>query len=318
VPFLIALAVAALLTPALASLGGRIGLVDRPGDLKIHQRDVPVTGGVGVVVAVLAAMWLSDHRQPWLAGATVLALAGGLDDDLRAASPWLRLVVQTVAAALLVAGGLRLEPLGTLGGVGLLVATVAMCNAVNMLDGQDGLAGGLAGIAGLGLAGILAATGRSGAVPLALGGAAFGFALWNRPPARVFLGDGGAYAIGVLLAASAASASSAGWSGLLAAGACLGVFVNEVVATVVRRLRSSSPTVRGDRDHSYDRLARRLGSRTASTAVMWIAGAACAVAGVGIVRLGFIGSLLTVALLAAIVAVLDVRLLPLSATKGEP
>ncbi len=152
----------------------------------------------------------------------------------------------------------------------LVLATVACCNAVNMVDGQDGLAAGLGAIAALGLAAVLAAGAFATALPLALAGALAGFLVWNRPPARIFLGDGGAYAVGVLLAASAAQATSAGWHGLLAAGACLGVFAYELVATIARRLASSAPTVRGDRDHSYDRLAERAGlADDPRTVIMW-------------------------------------------------
>ena len=133
----------------------------------------------------------------------------------------------------------------------MVIATVACCNAVNMMDGQDGLAGGLGAIASLGLAGVVATVGVSTLLPLALAGGLLGFLVWNRPPARVFLGDGGAYAVGVFLAASTAQATAEGWHGLLAAGACLGVFAYELVATIVRRLVRSEPAIRGHPIDSY-------------------------------------------------------------------
>ena len=198
-----------------------------------------------------------------------------------------------------------------------MLATVACCNAVNMVDGQDGLAAGLGAVAALGLAGVLASTGFADALPLALGGALLGFLVWNRPPARVFLGDGGAYAVGVLLAASAAQASNAGWHGVLAAGACLGVFAYELVSTIVRRLASSSSTVRGDRDHSYDRLAVRLGSRTRSTLVMWVLGAASSALGIALVRMDPVPGLVLVAMVVALTWLLDARLIPVSLAKED-
>jgi UDP-GlcNAc:undecaprenyl-phosphate/decaprenyl-phosphate GlcNAc-1-phosphate transferase len=317
-PFLIALAIGVVATPVLAMMGSRLGLVDRPGALKIHQAATPVTGGIAVALAALLALALVGHGERWVAAAAVLALAGGLIDDARPSPPWVRIVIQAGAGALLVVGGLRLDPLGPLGGGALIVATIACCNAVNMLDGQDGLAGGLGGVAALGLAGASAIAGIAAALPLAVAGALFGFLVWNRPKARVFLGDGGAYAVGVLLAASAARLSVDGWSGLLSAGACLAVFILELLLTVGRRAASSASAVLGDRDHSYDRLARRSGSRAVSTLWLLALGSATSALGLVLIRISPLPALGLLAAAGSAVVVLDLRLLPASVPKGEP
>jgi UDP-GlcNAc:undecaprenyl-phosphate GlcNAc-1-phosphate transferase len=228
------------------------------------------------------------------------------------------LVVQAAAGALLVSGGLRVEPLGGFGGAALVLAVVACCNAVNMIDGQDGLAAGLGAIAALGLAGVLAVSGLTATLPLAVTGALMGFLVWNRPPARVFLGDGGAYAVGVLLAASAAQATAIGWHGLLAAGVCLGVFAYELVATILRRLVSAEPTVRGDRDHSYDRLGVRIGSRTTATIVMWALGVVAALLGIAVSNMQAFPALVLIGVVLIATALLDHHLIPVSVSKGEP
>ena len=313
----IAFAVAAILTPIVAKIGVRLGLVDRPGPLKIHDRPIPVAGGPGLAAAALVAFAVTGHGEPWIAAAAAVGLAGGLIDDVRPLHVWVRLVVQAAAGGLLVAGGLSLEPLGALGGAGLVLATVACCNAVNMVDGQDGLASGLGACAALGIAGVLESTGFAGALPLALAGALLGFLMWNRPPARVFLGDGGTYAVGVLLAASAGQASIGGWHGLLATGACLGVFAYELVSTVARRLASSTPAAVGDRNHSYDRLAVRLGSRARSTLLMWALGAASSAIGIAVVRMDPVPGLVLVMAVAALTGLLDVRLIPVSLAKED-
>jgi UDP-GlcNAc:undecaprenyl-phosphate GlcNAc-1-phosphate transferase len=285
VPFLIALAVSVVGTAALVHAGPRLGLVDHPGDLKVHGRPVPLAG-VALAAGVVAGVWsvTPTPSRGWVAAAVVVALLGGLVDDLRPLSPWARIPVQVVAALCLVAGGLRLEPLGDLGSAALAMAAVACCNAVNMVDGQDGLAAGLSLAAAAGLAGVAAASGVASGPALAIAGAAFGFLVWNRPPARVFLGDGGAYALGIAFTAVAARPTTAGWPALLAAAVCLGLFVYELVATVVRRLRSSTPTTLGDREHSYDRLAQALGSRPRSTLVTCAAGAVLAVLAQAVAR----------------------------------
>lgn len=315
--FLIALAAGVALTPVFGAVGVRLGLVDRPGDLKIHDAPIPVTGGLAVVIAVLAGFGLVGHGDPWLAAAVCAALAGGLIDDLRPSPPWLRLLMQAGAGVLLVVGGFRLEPFGGLGAAALVVATVACCNAVNMVDGQDALGGGLGAIAALGMAGVLATIDMSAALPLAVAGGLVGFLVWNRPPARVFLGDGGAYAVGVFLAASAAQLTAVGWHGLLAAGACLGVLAYELISSIVRRLASAAPTVRGDRDHSYDRLGNRMKSRAGATIVLLCLAAACSAIGIAVVRLQPAAALLLIVGVSLAAAFFDVRLLPVSIAKGD-
>jgi UDP-GlcNAc:undecaprenyl-phosphate GlcNAc-1-phosphate transferase len=234
-------------------------------------------------------------------------MATGLLDDLRALGPLTRLVLQASAGAALVATGAELRPLGVFGGAGLALVTVAAANAVNMMDGQDGLGPGLVAIAGMGLA-VLMLGGPGAAPPLAAAGAASAFLLWNHPPARAFLGDGGAYALGVLLAAGTAEASAAGWPGLLAAGACLGVFAYELLSTVVRRLARRTSTLAGDRDHAYDRMAARVGSRKISTYLMWTAGGAAVLIALAIVEIPAGTGLIVIAVTTAIAVSIHVRL----------
>jgi UDP-GlcNAc:undecaprenyl-phosphate/decaprenyl-phosphate GlcNAc-1-phosphate transferase len=308
VPFLIALALACILTRATMAIASRVGLVDRPGALKIHAEAVPVTGGVAVVIAALL-VWRPGVA---ISVAISIALVIGTLDDRRPLSPLTRVSAQTLCGAVLVAGGLRLEPLGPLGGPALVLATVALANAINMVDGQDGLAGGLAAIAALGLAAVMTAAGISWVGPLALAGALAGFLVWNRPPASVFLGDGGAYAVAVALGAIAAQASTAGWPWLLAAGCCLVVFAYELVATVLRRRRSATAATTGDRDHTYDRLTRRLGSRSRSTAVTLGLGIVAAVLGVAVARVPVVPGLVLTGGVLVVAAALDGRLLPLA------
>lgn len=317
VPLVTACVAALLLTPILGAIGSRLGLVDRPGRLKIHDRAIPVTGGVGVAVATALGMAVAGGTDTWILASVVVALAGGLIDDVRPTAPWVRLLVQASAGALLVAGGLELEPLGALGRAGLVLATVACCNGVNMLDGQDGLAAGVGVIAALGMALVLGSVGATTTLPLATAGALLGFVAWNRPPARVFLGDSGAYATGVLLAAAAAQVATAGAHGLLAAGACLGVVAYELVATVVRRVASAAPAAMGDRRHSYDLLATRLGSRLRSTGVVWALGVLCSLSGLVVIRSGAGGGVALIAILTGLAASLDIRVNRSQAKEGR-
>jgi UDP-GlcNAc:undecaprenyl-phosphate GlcNAc-1-phosphate transferase len=261
---LIAFALAAVLTP-LAGLGGRaLGLVDRPtpDPLKVHARPVPFTGGIAVIAAAIASLAIVGRTPRGLVtAAVVVSLVVGTIDDIRPLPPWLRLVLQ---AAIGVTIGVAL-PIAVDGPVGVALTTLvtmATVNAVNLLDGQDGLAGGVSMLAALALAFVLDAESarQAGVAGLALAGGLAGFLLWNRPPAWIFLGNGGAYAVGAALAALAAAAGRVGGvQGAVAAGICLGLPALELLLTVARRLRSGARLASGDRHHTYDQVTGKIG-----------------------------------------------------------
>jgi UDP-N-acetylmuramyl pentapeptide phosphotransferase/UDP-N-acetylglucosamine-1-phosphate transferase len=294
-PFFVAIALALVLTWAARWLGLATGLVDRPPapapddgppgaeHLKIHSVPIPVLGGLGVVAAVLGAMLVAGSGVPMLAVAgVVMATAIGLVDDARPQPASVRLAALTVAAVP-IAVGLnfdRLDRLGPPARVGVVLLLLLLANAVNLIDGQDGLAGGLGAIASVGLAAVIAANGADPVLALVVAGALVGFLAWNLPPARVFLGNGGAYGLGALLTVLAAQATIGhGWHGLLAAALCLCVFAFELTFTVVRRLVGSQRLATGDRKHSYDLLGRSRGNRDRSTLALWTLAAVSAGAG---------------------------------------
>jgi UDP-GlcNAc:undecaprenyl-phosphate GlcNAc-1-phosphate transferase len=263
--FLIALALALLLTPLARRVGIAAGLVDRPGHpLKIHAEPVPVLGGVAVTGATFAALALAGHWPATaVAAAAALLVAGGLIDDARQLPPAALVLLQVAAAAVLVSGAFEI---GAAGALGLFVLVFACTNAVNLIDGQDGLAGGLGAIGALGLAALLAGdSSPDAALGLALAGALAGFLAWNLPPARIFLGNGGAYAAGAILAVLAAMVVDAdGARGIVPALLCLGVFLFDLAFTVARRIGSGA-LASGDRLHSYDLLSVEFGSRGKAT-----------------------------------------------------
>jgi UDP-GlcNAc:undecaprenyl-phosphate/decaprenyl-phosphate GlcNAc-1-phosphate transferase len=264
VSFLVAVALAAVLTPAARWLGHAIGLLDRPGEpLKIHSEPVPVLGGWAVMAAALTAPAIVGHPVPVaVVAAVLLMLAGGTVDDLKTLRPPAKLLLQAVVAGILVVG---FQP-DAAGAVALVVLVLGCTNAVNVVDGQDGLAGGLAAVAAVGFGVVLEGVApERAALAFAFAGALCAFLVWNRPPARIFLGNGGAYAVGTLLAALAAMAvDEKGAAAVPPALLCLGVFLFDLAFTVVRRIGRSSLAT-GDRLHSYDLLSVALRGRGRAT-----------------------------------------------------
>lgn len=217
---LIAFGVAALACRVLARFAGRLRLLDLPDQRKRHAAAVPLVGGIAVIAGFAAAN-VFGGTLPLLAEAAMpvgLMFLIGLADDALNLRAGLKLIVQVVAAAWLVwatGAALYSMPLPFMAGhldLGVsavpltVLMIVAILNAINMIDGLDGLAGGCLAIALLALASAASVIGRAelAQVALLLGAAVGGFLLWNaRLPwqtrARVFLGDAGALAIGMLL-----------------------------------------------------------------------------------------------------------------------
>ncbi len=280
----IACLVSLILMPLAVRVGRTTGLVDRPApsDLKIHSVPVSVLGGPAAIIGAMIGLAVTGELEVGLALGVAVAVAVGLFDDARPLPPWPRLLMIGVAGAIVGQAVGGLPGLVTTSSITLLLGLVC-ANAVNIVDGQDGLAGGLAALASLSMgssASILAAE-PGLPIGLAVGGSLLVFLLWNAPPASLFLGNGGAYGIGIVLAAQAGGLVIEGPRGLIAAGIGLGFFAFELILTTIRRSGSRSPVLTGDRGHSYDVLAVRLGSRSRSTLVLLAIGAGCG--GLGIV-----------------------------------
>jgi UDP-GlcNAc:undecaprenyl-phosphate GlcNAc-1-phosphate transferase len=136
----------------------------------------------------------------------------GLIDDLVGLSPITRLVLQSAVASLVWLIGVRIEfmPLPGIGAIQLgwlslpitIIWLAGVVNAINWIDGLDGLASGVSGIAAITLFIICSSTGHPLAAlfALALSGSLLGFLFYNFNPAQIFMGDGGSYFIGFLLA----------------------------------------------------------------------------------------------------------------------
>jgi UDP-GlcNAc:undecaprenyl-phosphate GlcNAc-1-phosphate transferase len=289
--FLLAMAIAVVLTPLAARLARRVGAVDRPSERGLSQRSTPRLGGVAILVGVLvaAAIWMPDkvnlahtaHGRPgpggtvqtWviIAGAVVIALVGAVDDvfDLK---PLLKLLGQIAAAVIAVKGGavvtdVTLPFIGSLqlptdGGWLTVIWLVALMNVVNFSDGIDGLAAGVCTIDGIAFAVIAfdLQGGNSAAAVLAAltAGASLGFLFHNLYPAKVFMGDSGANLLGYLLGVVAVIGSIK--TNVVVALAVplliLAVPFLDTSFVIAKRLKYHRPLWSADANHFHHRMAR--------------------------------------------------------------
>jgi UDP-GlcNAc:undecaprenyl-phosphate GlcNAc-1-phosphate transferase len=278
VVFVVALLTALVASPVMAVVATRLGVVDRPGPLKPQSRAVPYLGGVAVYVAMIVAL---AGPRPRLLVPLGLALAVGLIDDVSPKPVGSRIVGQAIVGAAAAWAAPVPVPLG---GILTAVAAIGLLNAVNLLDGLDGLAGGVALVSAFGFA---ALGGAALSPALALAGALGGFLVFNRPPARIYLGDAGAYLVGTALALLAALALDsnqdvATWAAI---PLLVAVPVLDTSVAFVRRLRARRPLFAGDRAHVYDQLVDRGRSPVTAVVALVVLQAALALLAIGITEL---------------------------------
>src|SRR5713101_7996733 len=280
--FILALMIAALLTPNLRRFAEARGLLDQPKDSRrMHRRAVPRIGGLGVVAAFYAPLVGLLVYEPelgryfyskgWLGfsfllgGLAIAAL--GLYDDLRGDNAYQKFAVQFGVAALLYPCGYRIEQISLPGGaleLGILafpvtvVWIVGIINAINLIDGLDGLAGGVALCAVLTNLVVAAAQPHPiGTLCMAtLAGALLGFLFYNFNPASIFLGDTGSLFLGYVLAVSSIRThqKSSAVVSLLVQTVALALPIVDTALAMGRRALTGRPMFSGDRDHIHHRL----------------------------------------------------------------
>lgn len=287
VSFGLPLLVSALLTALLIRWAPRLGLIDLPDPRKVHMHPTPRAGGLaiyaGVLVASLCILPLVSCVLGFLLLGGVIVLLGLLD-DLRPL-PWqLRLMVQTVIAAIVV---FRWPcDFGVPARLAALLWIVGLINAFNMLDNMDLLSGGTAWIAAGMFA--LAALFRHGDRPalpfLILLGAMTGFLYFNRPPARIFMGDAGSTFLGFFLGVHSledglvTETPSPTWAVPLCV---LAVPLYDMATVVAVRLRQGRSPFHPDKQHLSHRLAARGFGSVGAVRVVHLLALASGLAGLG-------------------------------------
>lgn len=218
----------------------------------------------------------------------------GLIDDRRSLDAKMKLGVQVIIAlALAIWFDVRLfELLGEAPSIIITVLwIVAITNAINFMDNMDGLAGGVSAIAaGIFMAACIVNGQWFIAATLALLlGALIGFLVFNFPPAKIFMGDGGSLVIGFLLAVLTARTTyfhedlGGGWYGVFMPVIVLALPLYDLFAVTAIRLKQGKSPFVGDQQHFSHRLVQRGLSKRGAVIVIW---GATAVTGIGGISLG--------------------------------
>ena len=273
--FLVAAAIVLVMTPLVARLAPRVGGMDHGGDRpRVHTRPVPRIGGVAIVLAILPAgigfVGVDGPYAGILLGTALVALVG-LYDDIRGLPPGAKLAAVALIALVPVAGwDLKIDhftlpflgdhDIGWLAYPLTILWIAFLANLVNLIDGMDSLAAGIVLIASASFALLAASFGRTDAAVLAaiVCGATLGFLRHNYNPAKVFMGDSGALALGFLLATMAVegvlkTAATIAFAGPLLA---MAVPLLDTSFVVLKRLKYRRPPWSADHNHFYHRFMR--------------------------------------------------------------
>lgn len=262
----------AVLAWRIAQPGSFFFVLDHPNARSLHTSAVPRGGGVAILAAILigglvayAVLGLPTEAI----GIGIAALGLGLVsfiEDRYGVKRRFRLMAHLAAALLLLVLGLGIEQLEFAGWTFLpgqavswvltLLFVVWMTNLYNFMDGMDGFAGGMA-VFGFGTLALLGAQADDPAFTLASGliaASAAGFLVWNLPPAKLFMGDGGSAPLGFLSAALSLWGVDRGlfpiWIPLL----IFSPFVVDATVTLIRRLLQGERIWEAHRSHYYQRL----------------------------------------------------------------
>ena len=267
----IALALCLLLTPVIIALCKRFNWYDEIDPRKVHEGAVPRLGGIGIFVsfvfsAFIYIRFISDYdfrfAIPAFVAGLIIFVFGILDDFLNLRAK-LKFLVQIVAALVVVCSplyfksflGINLNPIV---GRGLtFIWILFLVNAYNLIDGLDLLCGGLSFLTLL-VAGIcMIRLGQPlGELFVILCAAILGFLFFNKPKAKIFLGDGGSQSLGFAIALIPVIPMTGGFEHvkLLYALLLVSIPVTDVIAAVIRRTREHRSFFSADRGHIHHKL----------------------------------------------------------------
>ena len=289
--FIFSFMLVGFLTPLMRKIAISKGVLDRPNSShKSHTKPVPYLGGVAIIVGVVVVSYSSlifsnfTWSYLWLAtsviGPAIIMGLVGLWDDLKNLESLPRFIGQSAAglivAVLLVSNDNVGNPIGITGlDIAITVLwTVGVCNSINFFDNLDGGAAGTVAISAITLT-YLAVTSDQyfiAALAIVVTGSTLGFLIWNRVPARIYMGDAGALFLGLLLAtltirftpSTDNSISSFAIPILL-----LAIPILDTTVAVFSRLRRHVSPFQGGKDHLSHRLVRCGISRKVAVSTLW-------------------------------------------------
>ena len=270
----------------------KVGAVDAPNlERKVQTEPVPYLGGVAIVIGVFVATYstvIIESKDIALASTVLIPAVAmaimGLIDDLRGLKPWPRLIAQSVVGVIVAGILIATDTIGTPSQIFIVDALVTIiwivgvCNSINFFDNLDGGAAGTVVV--ITFFTFLIAFDRGqllvSGLSIVTAGATAGFLIWNRPPAKIYMGDAGALFLGIIIAVLTIRLQPnihPSWKSLTIPLFLMAVPLLDTTVAVTSRLARGISPFTGGRDHLSHRLMRKgLHRRTAAIALWALAG----------------------------------------------
>ncbi len=278
-----------ILVPIVKKIAIHINAMDEPNERKIHKVPMPRLGGLAIFLAFLLGYMLygeiSTQMLSILIGSFLLILVG-IVDDIHSVKARYKLIVQIVAAAIVVLyGDLSFTELSVFGYniyfndfFGALLSIlfiVAITNAINLIDGLDGLAAGISSIYFLTIAIIAFILNRIGGldviISLIMLGSTLGFLFHNFPPAKIFMGDTGSLFLGFMISIIALLGYKVTtFTSLIVPIVILAIPIFDTVFAILRRLIKGQNIGVADKEHFHHQLLKMKYSPTKSILIIYV------------------------------------------------
>jgi UDP-GlcNAc:undecaprenyl-phosphate GlcNAc-1-phosphate transferase len=274
----VSIIISGLLTPVARKFARYIGAMDVPNlDRKVHKEPVPYLGGLSIAITITLltyitvlvqdASWSQFRLASYVIVPALILAAVGLLDDLRGLTPWPRLVAQTITGLVVAVILIQTETISFafgntyLDALVTIVWIVGICNSINFFDNIDGGASGTVAIIGLSvfLIGFNQGQILVSASAIVTTGAVIGFLAWNKPPAKIYMGDAGALFLGVMVSVLTIRLDpgiSPSWQSLAIPVLMLAVPILDTSVAIFSRWQRGISPFTGGRDHLSHRLIR--------------------------------------------------------------
>lgn len=282
IEFIISFLLVAILLPILMKLSTKIGFTDKPTKRKKHKKVTPLCGGLVIFIGFFALYYFvekdNEYQSIWIFISSLLILIIGLVDDFYKSKgkefPILpRLIIQILAAILVFNAGIAFKGFtNPFTGQYVVLSTFlqfvlsitwmfGVTTVINWSDGMDGLAGGISLVssATFFIAAIILGQVYSASMSIILAGSICGFLIYNRYPAKVFMGDSGANFLGFILSIIALDGAfkQATVLSVLLPILALAVPIFDNLFVIFKRFNEGKPVYQADRSQMHFRLEEK-------------------------------------------------------------
>ena len=278
--FILAFSIVYFIVPILMKISHKYSFTDKPTKRKQHRGEIPLCGGIAMFIGFFIVYFFInnyslDKEKIWIFfGSLLILLIGLVDDFYKTRSKefpiYPRLIVQLLAAILVFNSGVAFRGFTNpftdeyiqLSYAVQFILTITwifgVTTVINWSDGMDGLAGGLTLISSITFAGAAIILGQSESIimSLAVSGITLGFLMYNKYPAKIFMGDSGANFLGFILSIIALDGAfkQATLMSLFIPILALAIPIFDNIFVIVKRFLDGKPVYQADRSQIHYRL----------------------------------------------------------------